>query len=119
MEERFRLIECSAFSVSATKLKGIDLDAPGNINGVPVVDVDMESFEEKPWRKPGTGRRSLSAHLNPPLWPVHDHVLQRGLGPHLIITYLHVLYVFYPPPHFVWLTWVLVCLDRSGPLRLL
>lgn len=39
--------------VSATKLKGIDLDAPGNINGVPVVDVDMESFEEKPWRKPG------------------------------------------------------------------
>lgn len=40
-------------SVSATKLKGIDLDAPGNINGVSVVDVDMESFEEKPWRKPG------------------------------------------------------------------
>lgn len=38
----------------ATKLKGIDLDAPGNINGVSVVDVDMESFEEKPWRKPGT-----------------------------------------------------------------
>lgn len=38
----------------ATKLKGIDLDAPGSINGVSVVDVDMESFEEKPWRKPGT-----------------------------------------------------------------
>lgn len=35
------------------KLKGVDLDAPGNINGVPVLEVDMESFEEKPWRKPG------------------------------------------------------------------
>lgn len=37
----------------ATKLKGVDLDAPGNINGVPVLEVEMESFEEKPWRKPG------------------------------------------------------------------
>ncbi|MED6294547.1 pre-mRNA 3-end-processing factor fip1l1, partial [Characodon lateralis] len=35
-----------------TKLKGVDLDAPGSINGVPVLEVDMESFEEKPWRKP-------------------------------------------------------------------
>lgn len=40
------------FSVT-TKLKGVDLDAPGNINGVPVLEVDVESFEEKPWRKPG------------------------------------------------------------------
>ncbi|GLD66390.1 pre-mRNA 3'-end-processing factor FIP1-like isoform X5 [Lates japonicus] len=39
----------------ATKLKGVDLDAPGNINGVPVLEVDMESFEEKPWRKPAVG----------------------------------------------------------------
>lgn len=36
-----------------TKVKGVDLDAPGSINGVPVLEVDMESFEEKPWRKPG------------------------------------------------------------------
>lgn len=35
------------------KLKGVDLDAPGNINGAPVLEVEMESFEEKPWRKPG------------------------------------------------------------------
>lgn len=40
------------FAVSA-KLKGVDLDAPGSINGVPVLEVDVESFEEKPWRKPG------------------------------------------------------------------
>lgn len=45
-------VSCCLFIV-ATKLKGVDLDAPGNINGVPVLEVDMESFEEKPWRKPG------------------------------------------------------------------
>lgn len=38
---------------AAAKLKGVDLDAPGNINGVPVLEAEMESFEEKPWRKPG------------------------------------------------------------------
>ncbi|XP_034543657.1 pre-mRNA 3'-end-processing factor FIP1 isoform X2 [Notolabrus celidotus] len=43
------------------KLKGVDLDAPGNINGVPVLEVDMESFEEKPWRKPGA---DLSDYFN-------------------------------------------------------
>lgn len=47
------MLFCALFMSLATKLKGIDLDAPGNINGVSVVDVDMESFEEKPWRKPG------------------------------------------------------------------
>lgn len=45
----------------ATKLKGVDLDAPGNINGVPVLEVDVESFEEKPWRKPGA---DLSDYFN-------------------------------------------------------
>ncbi|XP_014844125.1 PREDICTED: pre-mRNA 3'-end-processing factor FIP1-like isoform X1 [Poecilia mexicana] len=44
-----------------TKVKGVDLDAPGNINGVPVLEVDMESFEEKPWRKPGA---DLSDYFN-------------------------------------------------------
>lgn len=34
-------------------MKGVDLDAPGNINGVPVLEAEVESFEEKPWRKPG------------------------------------------------------------------
>ncbi|XP_058497398.1 pre-mRNA 3'-end-processing factor FIP1 isoform X2 [Solea solea] len=45
----------------ASKMKGVDLDAPGNINGVPVVEVEMESFEEKPWRKPGA---DLSDYFN-------------------------------------------------------
>ena len=39
--------------VVGTKLKGVDLEAAGSINGVPVLEVEMESFEEKPWRKPG------------------------------------------------------------------
>ncbi|XP_028314291.1 pre-mRNA 3'-end-processing factor FIP1 isoform X2 [Gouania willdenowi] len=45
----------------AAKLKGVDLDAPGNINGVPVLEVEIESFEEKPWRKPGA---DLSDYFN-------------------------------------------------------
>uniref|UniRef100_A0A8C9S0H3 Pre-mRNA 3'-end-processing factor FIP1 n=1 Tax=Scleropages formosus TaxID=113540 RepID=A0A8C9S0H3_SCLFO len=46
---------------AGTKPKGIDLDAPGSINGIPVLEVDMESFEEKPWRKPGA---DLSDYFN-------------------------------------------------------
>lgn len=45
----------------STKLKGVDLDAPGSINGIPVLEVDVESFEEKPWRKPGA---DLSDYFN-------------------------------------------------------
>ena len=33
--------------------KGVDLNAPGNINGQPVIDFDLDSLEEKAWRKPG------------------------------------------------------------------
>uniref|UniRef100_A0A8C2CLI6 Pre-mRNA 3'-end-processing factor FIP1 n=1 Tax=Cyprinus carpio TaxID=7962 RepID=A0A8C2CLI6_CYPCA len=46
---------------AGSKVKGIDLEAPGSINGVPVLEVDMESFEEKPWRKPGA---DLSDYFN-------------------------------------------------------
>lgn len=35
--------------------KGIDIEAQGTINGVPVYEFDLNSIEneEKPWRKPG------------------------------------------------------------------
>jgi hypothetical protein len=35
--------------------KGVDLEAVGNINGVPVYEFDIDSLkvEDKPWRKPG------------------------------------------------------------------
>ncbi|KAL6110107.1 fip1l1 [Pungitius sinensis] len=45
----------------ASKMKGVDLEAPGNINGVPVLEAEVESFEEKPWRKPGA---DLSDYFN-------------------------------------------------------
>ncbi|XP_041444845.1 pre-mRNA 3'-end-processing factor FIP1 isoform X8 [Xenopus laevis] len=43
------------------KGKGVDLDAPGSINGVPLLEVDLDSFEDKPWRKPGA---DLSDYFN-------------------------------------------------------
>ncbi|KAM9449398.1 pre-mRNA 3'-end-processing factor FIP1 isoform 3-T3 [Clarias gariepinus] len=49
------------YGAVGAKVKGVDLDAPGSINGVPVLEVDMESFEEKPWRKPGA---DLSDYFN-------------------------------------------------------
>ncbi|TRY88978.1 hypothetical protein DNTS_013347 [Danionella cerebrum] len=49
------------YTAYGTKVKGVDLEAPGSINGVPVMEVDMESFEEKPWRKPGA---DLSDYFN-------------------------------------------------------
>lgn len=49
------------YGTVGNKSKGVDLEAPGNINGVPVVEVDMETFEEKPWRKPGA---DLSDYFN-------------------------------------------------------
>ncbi|KAM4663415.1 uncharacterized protein O3C94_011651 [Discoglossus pictus] len=41
--------------------RGIDFAAPGCINGLPVLEVDLDSFEEKPWRKPGA---DLSDYFN-------------------------------------------------------
>uniref|UniRef100_A0A4W5KU41 Pre-mRNA 3'-end-processing factor FIP1 n=1 Tax=Hucho hucho TaxID=62062 RepID=A0A4W5KU41_9TELE len=69
----FFLSLCSAFGSTPVNLnikaagrthasaKGVDLDALGSVNGIPVLEVDMESFEEKPWRKPGS---DLSDYFN-------------------------------------------------------
>ncbi|KAL1922726.1 uncharacterized protein VTP21DRAFT_9102 [Calcarisporiella thermophila] len=35
------------------KSGGIDLETPGTWNGQSILEVDPESFEDKPWRKPG------------------------------------------------------------------
>lgn len=43
--------------------KGIDLDAAGNINGLPVIEVDLDSFEDKPWRKPGGASQFLVVNI--------------------------------------------------------
>ncbi|XP_028857403.1 pre-mRNA 3'-end-processing factor FIP1 isoform X1 [Denticeps clupeoides] len=44
-----------------TKIKGVDVDSVGTVNGIPVLEVGTESFEEKPWRKPGA---DLSDYFN-------------------------------------------------------
>uniref|UniRef100_A0A8C4WUU6 Pre-mRNA polyadenylation factor Fip1 domain-containing protein n=1 Tax=Eptatretus burgeri TaxID=7764 RepID=A0A8C4WUU6_EPTBU len=31
----------------------VDLDAKGDIGGLPVLEVNLDSFDDKPWRKPG------------------------------------------------------------------
>ncbi|XP_007890938.1 pre-mRNA 3'-end-processing factor FIP1 isoform X2 [Callorhinchus milii] len=41
--------------------KGVDLDAPGDISGIPTLEIDLDSFEDKPWRKPGA---DLSDYFN-------------------------------------------------------
>ena len=39
--------------------KGVDMDAVGNINGVPAYEFDLDGLkvEDKPWRKPGINLR--------------------------------------------------------------
>uniref|UniRef100_UPI00358FEDF8 pre-mRNA 3'-end-processing factor FIP1 n=1 Tax=Myxine glutinosa TaxID=7769 RepID=UPI00358FEDF8 len=48
-------------SAGNKQMKGISLDAPGNIGGNAVLEIDMDTFEEKPWRKPGA---DLSDYFN-------------------------------------------------------
>ena len=45
--------------------KGVDLDAPGTINGVSVYEYDLTSLDvdEKPWRKPGLLHSDQNAHI--------------------------------------------------------
>jgi hypothetical protein len=33
--------------------KGVDLDVVGKINGVSVYEFDVDSVDDKPWRRPG------------------------------------------------------------------
>ncbi|XP_013984816.1 pre-mRNA 3'-end-processing factor FIP1 isoform X1 [Salmo salar] len=51
------------YASAAIKLqsKGIDIETLGAFNGAPVVEVEMDIFEDKPWRKPGA---DLSDYFN-------------------------------------------------------
>lgn len=42
-------------------VKGLDINTPGDINGVPVMDANLDSIEDKPWTKPGS---DLSDYFN-------------------------------------------------------
>ncbi|KAI8902065.1 Fip1 motif-domain-containing protein [Globomyces pollinis-pini] len=39
--------------VSAPVKSGIDIEAMGQYEGVDIINVDLDGFEDKPWRKPG------------------------------------------------------------------
>lgn len=39
--------------IPVSRLPGIDLDTPAHFEGKPIVEVDIESIEQKPWRQPG------------------------------------------------------------------
>ncbi|KAM8952871.1 LOW QUALITY PROTEIN: uncharacterized protein RCH25_043602 [Pelodytes ibericus] len=63
--------------------KGIDFSAPGCINGLPVLEVDLDSFEDKPWRKPGADISDYFNYgFNEATWKVYcekQRRLQMGL----------------------------------------
>jgi pre-mRNA 3'-end-processing factor FIP1 len=42
-----------ALSSAKPAAGGIDLEAVGQLDGKPITDVELDSFEDKPWRKPG------------------------------------------------------------------
>lgn len=43
----------SGAAVVGSKTKGIDLETVGIINGVSMYEFNLDSIEDKPWRKPG------------------------------------------------------------------
>ncbi|XP_051878056.1 pre-mRNA 3'-end-processing factor FIP1-like isoform X3 [Pristis pectinata] len=75
------------YGSSAAKLhsRGIDLDAPGSINGIPVIEADLDSFEDKPWRKPGADLSDYFNYgFNEETWKAYcekQRRLQLGLDP--------------------------------------
>ncbi|OIR56411.1 MAG: polyadenylation factor I complex subunit Fip1 [Amphiamblys sp. WSBS2006] len=56
-EEEFDIVvdreEPQQTEISAMKKKEVDIDAVGDYEGVSITEVGLESFIEKPWRKPG------------------------------------------------------------------
>ncbi|XP_023656406.1 pre-mRNA 3'-end-processing factor FIP1-like isoform X1 [Paramormyrops kingsleyae] len=65
--------------------KGIDMEAVGSINGLPVVEVDIDIFEDKPWRKPGADLSDYFNYgFNEETWKAYcekQRRLQLGLEP--------------------------------------
>ncbi|GAB6028653.1 hypothetical protein CHUAL_004486 [Chamberlinius hualienensis] len=67
-----------------TKGKGIDLDAVGMINGVPAYEFNLDSLEEKPWRKPGADITDYFNYgFNEETWKIYCEKQRklRGEGP--------------------------------------
>ncbi|XP_030648901.1 pre-mRNA 3'-end-processing factor FIP1-like [Chanos chanos] len=70
-----------------SQTKGIDLESLGGYNGPPVVEVEMDLFEDKPWRKPGADLSDYFNYgFNEETWKAYcekQRRLQLGLEPSL------------------------------------
>lgn len=41
-----------------------DLDGPGSINGVPALEFNIDTIEDKPWNKPGADISGKEEHYH-------------------------------------------------------
>lgn len=67
--------------MKAATTKGLDVNAEGEIDGVPTYDYDIESInvEERPWRKPGADLTDYFNYgFNEDTWKVYCQ-RQQGL----------------------------------------
>ena len=54
------------------KPKGIDLDTVGDINGTPVMEVDLDALPEKPWRMKGANPSEFFNYgFNEETWKIY------------------------------------------------
>ena len=60
--------------------KSLDVSTTGSVNGLPVLDISLESLEDKPWRKPGEEQYCQSNNF---------------LFIYYIYIYVYILYVKY------------------------
>ena len=59
------------------KVKGIDLDGEGDIDGKPVLQVDIESILEKPWRQKGVNQSEFFNYgFNEETWKIYQVLLK-------------------------------------------
>ena len=52
-------INCVLLGGAAGGSKRLDLEAVGTVNGVSVYEYDLETVDDKPWRKPGKSELSI------------------------------------------------------------
>ena len=49
----------TSVAAPAQQVEGIEIDKVAEYNGQPLFNLDLESLEDKPWRKPGKSHLSM------------------------------------------------------------
>ncbi|PJF17089.1 hypothetical protein PSACC_03118 [Paramicrosporidium saccamoebae] len=76
----------------------IDLTTPGTLNGVSILETDLESFEDRPWRKPGADLTDYFNYgFNEQSWRVYCGK-QKGLREQPVMPFPPMPFMFPPPP---------------------